>query len=97
MASAQALTAINRDPSTYAEAMAGPHRDHWMRAMDEESTTILLSNTFTTVNSKEVKQLLVKPVGSRLVFKTMSNPDGSTHYKAHLVIKLYEQTDYIET
>jgi hypothetical protein len=65
MASALASTTINGDPSTYAEAMAGPLRDHWKRAIDEESASILLNNTFTTVNSKEAKQLLVKPVGSR--------------------------------
>jgi len=97
MASALASTTINGDPSTYAEAMAGPLRDHWKRAIDEESASILLNNTFTTVNSKEAKQLLVKPVGSRWVFKTKRNPDGSTRYKAHLVIKGYEQTDFGET
>ena len=93
MASALASTTINGDPSTYAEAMAGPLRDHWKRAIDEESASILLNNTFTTVNSKEAKQLLVKPVGSRWVFKTKRNTDGSTRYKARLVIKGYKQTD----
>jgi hypothetical protein len=97
MASALASTTINGDPSTYAEAMAGPLRDHWKRAIDEESASILLNNTFTTVNSKEAKQLLVKPVGSRWVFKTKRNPDGSTRCKARLVIKGYEQTDFGET
>jgi hypothetical protein len=56
-----------------------------------------LSNTFTTVNSKEAKQLLVKPVGSRWVFTTKRNPDGSTPHKAHLVIKGYDQTDFGDT
>jgi hypothetical protein len=56
-----------------------------------------LSNTFTTVNCKEAKQLLVKPVGSRWVFTTKCNPDGSTPHKAHLVIKGYDQTDFGET
>jgi len=97
MASALASTTINGDPSTYAEAMASPLRDHWKRAIDEEIASILLNNTFTTVNSKEVKQLLVKPVGSRWVFKTKRNPDGSTRYKTCLVIQGYEQTDFGET
>jgi len=77
--------------------MASPLRDHWNRAIDEEIASILSNNTFTTVNSKEAKQLLVKPVGSRWVFKTKRNPDGSTRYKACLVIKGYEQTDFGET
>jgi hypothetical protein len=97
MASALASTTINGDLSTYAKAMASPVRDHWKRAIDDESASILLNNTFTTVNSKEAKQLLVKPVGSRWVLKTKRNPDGSTCYKAPLVIKGYEQTDFGET
>jgi len=52
MASVLASTTINGDPSTYAKAMAGPLRDHWKRAIDEESASILMNNTFTTVNSK---------------------------------------------
>jgi len=68
-----------------------------MRAIDEESASILLNNTSTTVNSKEAKKLLVKPVGSRWVFKTKRNPNGSTHYKARLVIEGYEQTDFSKT
>jgi len=87
MASALASTTLNGDPSTYAEAMAGPLRNHCKRAIDEVSASIFLNNTLTTVNSKEAKQLLVKPVGSRWVFKTKRNPDGSTQYKVRLVIK----------
>jgi hypothetical protein len=97
MASALASTTINGDRLTYAETMAGRHGDHWKRAIDEESTSILLNNTFTTVNSKKAYQLHVKPVGSRWVFKTTRYPDGSTRYKACLVIKGYEQTDFGET
>jgi hypothetical protein len=54
MASALASTTINRDPLTYAEGMAGSLRDPWKRAIDEESASNLLMNTFTTVNSKEL-------------------------------------------
>jgi len=95
MASALASTTINGDTSTYAEAMAGPLTDHWKRAIDEESTSILINNTLTTV--KEAKQFLVKPVGSRWVFKTNRNLDGSIRYKAYLVIKGYEPTDFGES
>jgi hypothetical protein len=51
MASALASTTINGDLSTHAEAMAGPLKDHWKRAIDEENASILLNNTFTAVNS----------------------------------------------
>jgi len=85
------------DLFTYVEAMESPQRDHWKRAMEEESTSILLNNTFSALNSREAWQLQVKPIGSKWVYKTKYNPDGSTWYKARLVIKGYEQTDCGET
>jgi hypothetical protein len=65
--------------------------------MEEESTSILLNNTFSALNSREARQLQVKPIGSKWVYKTKHNPDGSTRYKARLAIKRYEQTDFGET
>jgi hypothetical protein len=65
--------------------------------MEEESTSILLNNTFSALNSREARQLQVKPIGSKWVYKTKYNPDRSTQFKARLVIKGYEQTDFGET
>jgi len=65
--------------------------------MEEESTSILLNNTFSALNFREAQQLQVKPIGSKWVYKTKHNPDGSAQDKAHLVIKGYEQTDFGET
>jgi hypothetical protein len=65
--------------------------------MEEESTTILLNKTFSALNSQEAWQLQVKPIGSKWGYKTKHNPDGSTLYKARLVIKGYEQTDFGDT
>jgi len=66
--------------------------------MEEESTSILLNNTFSALNSWEGRQLQVKPIGSKWVYKTKHNPDRSTWYKARLVvIKGYEQIDFGET
>ena len=62
--------------------------------MEEESTSILLKNTFSALNSEKAWQLRVKPIGSKSVYETKHNPDGSTQYKARLVIKGYEQTDF---
>jgi len=76
--SAEALTASAADPFTYAEAMDSPQRDHWKRAMEEENTSILLNNTFSTLNSREARQLQVKPIGSKWVYRTKRNRDGST-------------------
>jgi hypothetical protein len=65
--------------------------------MEEESTSILLNNTFCALNSREARQLEVMAIGSKWVYKTKHNPDGSTPYKAHQVIKGYEQTDSGQT
>jgi hypothetical protein len=97
MAMALASTSINGDPFTYAEAMDSPQRDHWKRAMEEESTSILLSNTFTTINFREAMQFRVKPIGSKWIYKTKHNPDGTIRYTARLVIQGSEQTDFGET
>ena len=68
-ASAEGLltSAATGDPFTYAEAMESPRRDLWKRAMEEESTLILLNKTFSAVNSREAQQLQVKPNGSKWV------------------------------
>jgi len=94
---AKALASTTSDPFTYVEAMDSPQHEHWKGAMEEECTLILLNNTFTTVNSREARQLRVKPTGSKSVYKTKHNPDGTIRYKARLVIKGYEQPDLRET
>jgi hypothetical protein len=70
------------DTFTYMAAIVSPQWDHWKRAMGEESKTILLNNTFSTLNSREAQPLLVKLIGSKWVYKTEHNPDGSTQYQA---------------
>jgi len=88
-ASAEALMACTEDPYTYAKAMESPQHNHWKRAMEEEITSILLNNTFSTLNSQEARQLQVKLISSKWVYKTKHNPDRSTRYEARLVIKGY--------
>ena len=65
--------------------------------MEEEFTSILLNNTFTTVNSRQAGQLRVKPIGSRLVYNMQHNSDGTIRDKAHLVIEGYEEKHFGET
>jgi hypothetical protein len=97
MAKALALASINSDPFRYPEAMDSPQRDHWKQALKEECTLILLNNTFTTINSREARQLRVKPIGSKRVYKTKHNPGGTIRYKARREITGYVQTDFRET
>jgi hypothetical protein len=77
--------------------MESPQRTHWKIAMEEESTSILLNNTFSALNSPEAWQLQVKLIASKWVYKTKYNTDGSTWYKAQLVISGCEQMDFGKT
>jgi hypothetical protein len=65
--SAEALTASATYPFTNTEAMESPQQDHWKRAMEEESTSILLNNTFSALNSRKEQQLQFKLIGSMWV------------------------------
>jgi len=89
-ASVESLIASIDDPFTYVEAMESPQRDHWKTAIEEESTSILLNNTFSALNSWEARQPQVKPIVCMWVYKTKYNPDGSTWYKVYLVTKRYK-------
>jgi len=53
---AKAHASTTSDPLTHAEEMDSPHHNHWKQAMEDECTSILLNNTFTTVNSWEARQ-----------------------------------------
>jgi hypothetical protein len=77
--------------------MESPQLNHWKRAMEDETTLILLNNTFSSLNPRKAWQLQFKPISSKWVYRTKRNPDRSTLYKARLVIKAYEQRDFGET
>jgi hypothetical protein len=64
----------------------------------EESNSIVRNETFSAVNLQELQNDSgARPIGSKWVFKTKRNPEGSTRYKARLVFKGYQQMDYGET
>ena len=88
-----ASTTINDDPRTYKEAMLSPQKKKWEVAIMDEYNSIIRNETFSPAQA----QFRNKPIGSKWVFKTKRNPDGSTRYKARLVIKGYEKMDYGET
>jgi hypothetical protein len=71
-----------------------PQRDDWKLAIKVECQSMLLKNTFTTINSWDAGQLRVKFIGFNWVYKMKYNPDGTIRYKADLVIQRYKQTDF---
>jgi len=70
--------------------MADSLRDHSLRAIDEESASIHLKNTFTTVNSKE-------GIGLPMGLQDQEKPSCVYNYMALLSLKGYDQTDFGET
>ena len=78
--------------------MESPYQPFWKQAMIEEVKALQLNNTWELVEGGIPFDS--SAIGSRWVFKTKENPDGTTRYKARLVIKRYKQQysiDYTET
>ena len=96
MVSALMSTAIDGDPDTYEEAMASDEKELWKAAIREECTSIIRDKTFAQV-SNFTGRIPSRPIGSKWVFKTKRNPDGTIRYKVRLVIEGYMQSDWGET
>jgi molybdopterin-guanine dinucleotide biosynthesis protein A len=76
------------DPKNYNEARRRPDQQQWLKATKEEYTSLLTHGTFTLVPLPPGR----KAIGSRWVFKTKRNGDGSVaRYKARLVAQGFSQ------
>ena len=69
----------DHDPMIFNEAMASPSRDKWIIAMREEFNSLHLNNTWEVATSNQKHH---DGIGSKWVFKTKLNPDGTTRFKA---------------
>ena len=69
--------------------MARPQREYWKEAIREECNSILRNNTFAAMGAAVSTDMSTgnRAIGSKWVFKTKTNPDGSVRHKARLVIK----------
>src|SRR5207237_1428857 len=80
------------------EAWNSPVQHFWAQAIKDEVKALQINNTWDPVPGSILFGL--NPIGSKWVFKTKENPDGTTRYKARLVIKGFKQQygiDYTET
>jgi hypothetical protein len=84
-------------PQSVAEALGGPHREHWEQAMQKELQNFAENNVF----SVEELPVGVRPVTARWVFSLKVGPDGAVErFKARLVARGFSQSkgvDYAET
>ena len=70
---------VARDlPSSYAEAVNGPDRYHWIKAIENEFAVHERNKAWTPV----VRNIGMKPIGSKWIWAKKS--DG--RYKARLVV-----------
>ena len=81
------------EPTSYREALSQDDTGKWAEAINAELHSLELNDTWEYVS----EQVGMKPIGCKWVFKTKTNPDSSKRYKARLVIKGFEQTDYGDT
>ena len=82
------------EPTCYKEAT---QFECWRQAMREEYHSLKRNETWQLCTYKTTEALRAKPIGCKWVYKVKRNPDGSHRYKARLVIKGYEQTNFGET
>jgi hypothetical protein len=64
---------MQKEPTTYEEAILSPHREQWQLAMREEFDSLIETGTWTL----EDAPLNQKPVSCKWVFKLKYNNDGS--------------------
>jgi len=98
------------EPATYEAALKSPQAEKWKEAMRQEWQSLIENQTFETVEGShkgispnkltDKSKSTEEPIGCKWIYRRKTNPDGSTRYKARLVIKGYEQKegiDYDET
>ena len=81
------LNNVPNNPNSYVEAINSPEREHWIRAMELEMTSLLTNNTFDLVKLPPA----TKAIGGRWVFAIKCSPSGDRKYKARFVAKGFSQ------
>lgn len=75
---------------TYSEALSGPDSEKWMKAIDDEKSSLMKNQTWKLVNIEEAKGR--KPLTSRWVLR--EKEEGVA--KARLVVRGFEQKEGID-
>ena len=96
----EAFVAITQDedePRNVTEALSGPNKENWTKAMEEEMESMRSNQVWELVDLPKER----KAIGNNLVLKIKRKADGTIDiYKARLVAKGYTQhkgIDYEET
>jgi len=89
------------EPLTYKAALESPQARQWKEAMHQKWQSLVENHTFdivtkgNTIHMPMTERTVDEPFGCKWIYKRKINPDGSTQYKARLVIKGYEKQECI--
>jgi hypothetical protein len=90
-----------KEPRTLKQALSGPERSEWLKAVHIELREIIKKGTLRAIDSSKVKRLGRIPLSLRWIFKLKTDVTGKpVRYKARLVVRGFEQLyglDYFET
>jgi hypothetical protein len=82
-----------KEPRTFKEAVASPHADYWVEAMNEELASLRTHNTYTLVRVPPG----VIPIPCKWVYNIKRGIGGAfSRFKARLVIKGFAQQEGID-
>ncbi|KAF6515608.1 hypothetical protein HZS61_004349 [Fusarium oxysporum f. sp. conglutinans] len=86
------------EPKTMTEALQGPYREHWLRAIHSELRSILTKGIWRILDRNQTHH---KPLTVKWVFKVKKDEEGGLDkFKARLVVRGFEQQpgfDYGQT
>ena len=86
------------EPKTMTEALQGPQREHWLRAIHSELRSLLTKGAWRILDRNQAHH---RPLTVKWVFKVKKNEDGGLDkFKARLVVRGFEQQpgfDYNQT
>ncbi|OBS16014.1 hypothetical protein FPOA_27826 [Fusarium poae] len=86
------------EPKTMTEALQGPQREHWLRAIHSELRSLLTKGTWRMLDRNQAHN---RPLTVKWVFKVKKKEDGNLDkFKARLVVRGFEQQfgfDYNQT
>jgi len=91
------MAQIPEEPKTFQEAISSPEAEFWIKAMEEEMSSLEDNHTWELVDKPENKKLL----SPKWVYKIKKTPEGEIdRFKARLVVRGFKQeyeVDYFET
>jgi len=80
------------EPLTYKVALRSPQASQWKEAMHQEWQALVENHTFdvvakgNAVHTSMTDRTVEEPIGCKWIYKRKINPDGSTRYKARLLV-----------